>query len=52
MIMEKCLKKYCQAQIELYVLDARDVLTASDPFGVIAAQLDGGNDDAWNITYR
>ena len=52
MIMKKCLKKYCQAQIELFCLDARDVLTASDSFGEIAAQLDGGNDDVWNITYR
>ena len=50
--MKKCLKKYCQAQIELFCLDARDVLTASDPFGEIAAQLDGGSDDAWVIQYR
>lgn len=50
--MKKCLKKYCQAQIELYVLDACDILTTSDSYGTIVTQLDGGNDDVWNITYR
>ena len=50
--MKKSLKDYQKPKIDLFCLDARDVLTASDPYGQIAAQMNGGNDDVWNITYR